>query len=309
MNAEIILVMVVLSLLLQAAAAILSLLLIPATGKKAAWTCVSIALLLMAVRRLYSLQRASVQGLELSVPFEFIGLALSLLMLLGVWGIRKIIRSQIDAEQHARTLAKQRETLLREVHHRVKNNMNTIRILLGIRAGKLPAGDAATALHAAEGQVESMMILYDRLYRSPTVTHVNAADYIRSLVKEICLSMQGACSPSLDIEVEEDVEETELEAAESFFLGILLNEIVTNAIKYAFPGTENPQLRIRLAVHGEELRITVRDNGRGFPDGFDWRQSTGFGMTLIQAMADQLKDSISVDSDSGVCWSIAYRRS
>lgn len=305
MVSQLVVVLVVLSLVVQGAAAFLALRLIPVTGKKLAWSCISAALVLMAVRRLYSLRSAVIRGLDLSISFELLGFVLSFLMLVGLWGIRAIIMSQIDAEHHARELAHQRETLLREVHHRIKNNMNTVRILLGIRGSNLPDGEAATALHAAESQVESMMVLYDRLYRSPNVTHVDARDYLSALVEEICDTMEGACTAALSVECDA----VELHAGESFFLGILVNEVVANAAKYAFPRVEKPELRLHLEAAGkEEIRLTIRDNGPGFLDGFDWRRSTGFGMTLIQAMADQLKGSISVDGTDGVTWSIVYPR-
>lgn len=297
-----IVVMVVFSLGFQMAAAGLALRLIPATGKKVSWSCVAGALALMAVRRLYSLRAAVIGGAELSVPFEFTGLLLSFLMLLGLWGIRTIIMSHIDAQHHARALAQQRETLLREVHHRIKNNMNTLRILLGFRAEKLPDGEAATALRTAEAQVESMMILYDKLYRSESVTHVRARDYLETLIREICATTQDTRAPRLEIECDD----TELPAADSFYLGILLNEIIANAAKYAFPAVDDPQLRIAMTRRDGQIRITIHDNGPGLPEGFDWRRSPGFGMTLIQTLADQLKAQITVENQQGLLWSITY---
>lgn len=187
------------------------------------------------------------------------------------------------------------EILLKEVHHRIKNNMNTIIGLLSLQSETVSDAPAVNALKDAESRVRSMMILYDRLYRSELYTEMPAPEYLEPLAREILDGFPGGRDVTLHTGIDNFIMNPET----LFYTGIIINELLTNIMKHAFRNIS--EKIINLSVKNDKNRITlaVEDNGCGFPAGFDIMKTTGFGLQLVVMLSEQLGGKISTENPAG----------
>jgi len=202
---------------------------------------------------------------------------------------REITRRKM-AEDRVRALLEEKELILREVHHRIKNNMAVMMGLLSLQANLSPQPAVAEALEKASGRLRSMALLYEHLYQSQDHGALSLAEYLPSLAREIVAALPSA----FPIDLVMEVDEARLDAKRLSSLGIIVNELVTNAVKYAFAGRAAGRLDLVARVRDGRLKLEVRDDGIGLPTGFDPEATTGFGLRLIDSLAKQLDGSFSI---------------
>lgn len=198
-------------------------------------------------------------------------------------------------EKKIKSLLAEKEIILKEVHHRIKNNMNTIKSLLFLQAETLKDPSAIAALQDAESRVESMMVLYDKLYRSPDVRELPVKDYLPELVNEII----GNFPNKRIVKIESNIEDFILSAEILFPLGILINELLTNIMKYAFIGRESGIIYISAVVKDNLAKLVIQDNGIGIPESVSFENSKGFGLELIGLLVQQLNGRIRIERGEG----------
>ena len=180
--------------------------------------------------------------------------------------------------------------LLREVHHRIKNNMATVKGILSLQAENVPDDSAKEVLLNADERLTSMMLLYDKLYRSNISETVSIKDYLNVLLDEIISTYQK------NVHVAVEVENATIPVSIAAPLGIIVNELVSNAMKYAFEGTGDHVLEVAVARAGGRLNLTVQDNGKGF----DVKKNPyGFGMELVNLLADQIGGTFTIERNNG----------
>jgi PAS domain S-box-containing protein len=207
------------------------------------------------------------------------------------------------AEERVRNLLQEKEILLKEVHHRIRNNMASLASLLSLQADS--AGDAkiGEALHAARGRVQSMQVLYDKLYLHGNCRFVLAREYFADLISDI----KSALCASSDIALELRVDDVLLDAEYLFSLGILANELITNALKHAFPQGRAGTIRVDFSAGpGAECVLSVADNGIGLPENARAGNSSGLGLALIDALTEQLHGSIEIVRKAGTNFRIRF---
>lgn len=202
---------------------------------------------------------------------------------------------QKAAEERADQLLHEKELILREVHHRIKNNMNAVISLLDLKAESSGSAEARAALREAVSQVEGMGFLYERLYRSQLEGEIELSQYLPGLASE-ALSV-FADAPQIRLTTEAD--STRLDADRLSTLGIILNELITNSVKYAFRDISFPAIAISAAGGEGRLRLSYEDNGHGLPPSFVVDESPGFGMKLIDGLARQLGGWIRTEPHRG----------
>lgn len=198
---------------------------------------------------------------------------------------RRLAADRIEA------LLAEKELILREVHHRIKNNMSTVSGLLTLQAATLSDPAAVAALEDAKGRVLSMMILYDRLYLSADWGVVSLADYLPKLVDQVLGNFPNASTAVWKTEAESLV----LDAGGLSSLGIIVNELLTNVMKYA--NARNILVTARRV--GDRVQVSVSDDGRGLPAGFDPAQSTGFGLSLVAMLTKSLRGTLAIEGPPG----------
>ncbi len=195
-------------------------------------------------------------------------------------------------EERIRALLQEKEVLLREVHHRVKNNMNAAMGLLTLQAQTAAGAEAGAALREARGRLQAMAVLYDKLYRSENLRAVDVGEYLPPLVAEI---VRVFPSPAR-IDAETRVEPFTLGVEVLSPLGIIVNELLTNAIKHAFPGRGSGRILVTAARRGGSAVITVEDDGVGMPAA---PSADGFGTQLTEMLAKQIGGALRREAGAG----------
>jgi len=185
--------------------------------------------------------------------------------------------------------------LLRELHHRAKNNLQLVSSLLNAQANQLKDPEAADAVKEGQARVEAMALIHRDLYKRENVTKVNLKTYLGNMVNNLMSSYNF--SPS-SITLVMDVAEIEMEADLAIPIGLIANELISNSFKHAFTNQQYPELVIEAGEMTEdELHLLVRDNGRGIKSGASKEES--FGVTMIHSLVKQLQGSISFENSNG----------
>ncbi len=209
--------------------------------------------------------------------------------------VKEDITERKASEDKIQNLLVEKELILKEVHHRIKNNMNTIKGLLYLQAVEMKDASAAGALHDAENRVQSMMILYDKLYSSHNYQEMSVKSYLGPLVDEILLNFANHSI----VTVEKDIANFILEANILFPLGIIINELLTNIMKYAFTGRDSGVITVNAVKNENLVVISLSDNGNGIPESISFESSTGFGLNLVGMLTTQIGGSIRIERGDG----------
>lgn len=207
-----------------------------------------------------------------------------------------------ENENEINELLQQKKILLLEVHHRIKNNMNTIMSLLHLQSKTLKDPSAVTALLDARSRVQSMMVLYDTLYRKNSTGEISLKDYLSSLVDKIIVNFPN----SAIVRTEKHIGDYILDHKVLSPLGIIINEVITNAMKYAFAGRNDGLLTISASVTESRAEIIIGDNGIGIPEAINFDTSSGFGLKLIGLMARQINGTAKIVRETGTRFVIEF---
>lgn len=194
----------------------------------------------------------------------------------------------------------EKDLILKEVHHRIKNNMNTVQAFLMLQASSAGESVAAAALEEAAARVRSMGVLYDQLYQSGDYESLSLKDYLPALAKDIVGNFPNRDSVELRIEVED----FRFGPAVLQPLGIIVNELLTNAMKYAFTGRTAGSIDLSIRREGSKVRLDLRDDGVGIPEGVE--ASSGFGLMLVDSLARQLNGDLSIAGNAGTEVSLVF---
>ncbi|TVQ27921.1 MAG: hypothetical protein EA382_02755 [Spirochaetaceae bacterium] len=205
-----------------------------------------------------------------------------------------ISEHRIAEHEAARRLA-DKETLLKEVHHRVRNNTSSIVGLLSIQAQSIASSEARTVLQGAIGRLESMTVLYDKLLASEQYGESSVKGYLEDLADRVVTLFPAGSNTTLDMRVAD----FDLKSDTLFLLGLITNELLTNVMKYAFDCDTGGVIILSLEKSANQLTLTVQDNGVGLPPGFDLESTQGFGLTLVNMLARQLGGSFSISTQNG----------
>ena len=198
----------------------------------------------------------------------------------------------------------EKEMLLREVHHRIKNNMSSIEALLRMQADLIDNSDAVAALDDAASRLQSMMVLYDKLYRQGTVESMSVAEYLPALLKEILEVFPGGKKVQLHIEIDDIL----FDAQELSSLGILTNELVTNSLKHGFLDQAEGHISIVLRRQAEQqLEFVYRDDGVGIPESVIKGKTEGLGFMLIRSMVDQFHGALEMSGEKGTVVRVLFQ--
>ena len=211
-----------------------------------------------------------------------------------------IERKQADAEIK-RQLA-EKETLLKEVHHRIKNNIASIAGLLSLHAQSIANPEAAVVLQAAIGRVNSMRLLYDKLLFSEDYKDISVKNYLEDLIDTIIAIFPDNAKVKLD----KRIADFHLDPKQLFPLGIIINEILTNKMKYAFIDKDTGLIKISLTNADNHVTLTIQDNGNELPAGFDVNESKGFGLMLVKMLSQQLGGSFAMGNHASTRCTVEF---
>jgi PAS domain S-box-containing protein len=211
-----------------------------------------------------------------------------------VWSFRDITHHK-QVEEEIKQQLSEKEILLKEVHHRIKNNISSIESLLSLQAKTVKNPDARSALEASIGRVKSMGVLYEKLLNSIEYKNTSAKKYIESLI-DIVLEL----FPDKEkITVQKKIDDVILETKKMFPLGIIINELLTNTFKYAFRDNKSGVINISLTQTAKNITLIIQDNGTGFPESFNFNKSKGFGLMLVNIMSKQIGGNLFIENKNG----------
>jgi PAS domain S-box-containing protein len=199
------------------------------------------------------------------------------------------------AEDEVKSLLAEKELILKEVHHRIKNNLGTVKSLLALQAGMLPDAAAVAAFHDTEFRVQSMMILYERLYQSSNFRDICMRDYLPALIDQIVDNFPNRAG----VRVEKDIGEFVLDAKRLLPFGIIINELLTNCMKYAFPDRNDGVIYVSARLSDNRVTAIVQDNGLRIPEESEIEKPSGLGLMLVRELTLQLEGAIRVERENG----------
>jgi len=210
-------------------------------------------------------------------------------------------------ELRARTSAlaaalREREVLLSEIHHRVKNNLQLVSSMLALQS-RIVGAEAQHALAEGQRRIDSIALVHEQLYGSRNLSAVNLARYAETLIPELCRASGVAERVNIALELDD----VELNPERAIPCGLVVGELVTNALKHAFPGDRRGTLQVRLErLPADRLQLTVRDDGVGLTQEWGGRQKS-LGLDLVSIFAKQLEATVEVEREGGTCFRLIFQ--
>ena len=226
-----------------------------------------------------------------------IGILMFLLLLLSY----QAISSNVAKNKLLQKQNEEKEFLLKEIHHRVKNNLEMVSSLLALQSAKIKDNYVLDAMAESQHRVQSIGMIHQKLYTGTNLATIEMKDYFKNLTDYIVDIFGMRQQVNIDIAMEEH----ELDVDMATPIGLIVNELVTNSLKYAFPNKRTGSIRVSLANTGDKLQLVVIDDGIGFDHG-DKIQGTGFGSQLVELLTKQLDGKIVLNTNQGTSVSIQF---
>lgn len=217
----------------------------------------------------------------------------------------QIIEERLSEQEVAKKTIKQtiaeKDVLLTELHHRVKNNLAVIAGLFSLKIDSIKNPEAREVLIESRNRVRSMALIHNRLYKNSNFANVDFEQYINELLNEIKLSYPNI---SQSIAINKHISNITLNVNTAIPCGLILNELLSNCYKHAFTGRDNGAIFISFILNGENIELMVKDNGVGLPKDFDSKES--LGITVIQSLCEQLEGTCEYSEYEGTCFKLTF---
>jgi PAS domain S-box-containing protein len=215
----------------------------------------------------------------------------------GFLGVVADITERKIAEHKIAESLREKEALLREIHHRVKNNMQVISSLLQLQVGYIEDLEAQEIFRDCQNRIRTMALIHEKLYRSEGMARIDFKDYLESLISMLLRSQSGKM---MSLRHELRIERIMLDVDTAIPLGLIANELISNCLKHAFSRESIAVVQVVFQTVGDrQFEFVVHDNGRGLPDGFDPDKTSSLGMRLVKVLSEQIKGSARFESDGG----------
>jgi two-component sensor histidine kinase len=217
----------------------------------------------------------------------------------------RLLQEHRQAEQRLRDSLREKDILIKEVHHRVKNNLQVIVSLLRLQSTRIEHPAAKAALQDMQDRVRSMALLHETLYRSANLAEVDMANYFRDLCSQLCQSLE---THSGAVRVQVDVAPLGVEVGQAIPCGLIVNELVSNCLKHGFPDGRSGLIHVELQEvdGGPAVRLRVADDGIGLPAGFDPTQTHTLGLKLVTGLVNQLEGRLTIGPGPGSEFQVVF---
>lgn len=238
---------------------------------------------------------------------------------IGVFAAARDITEIKEAERNIKASLKEKEVLLREIHHRVKNNLQIISSLLSLQSSYINDDEALNIFTESQNRVKSMAMIHEKLYKSDCLMKINFGDYVDDLTESLFYNYK--ISPNM-IKMHKKIDNIFFDVNTSIPCGLIINELVTNCLKHAFPWFKTSKslkessqdlefgkykVDIELKPDGENYILTIADNGVGFPDDIDFKETDSLGLQLVNNLVEQLDGTITLDRNDGTKFIIVFK--
>jgi two-component sensor histidine kinase len=232
------------------------------------------------------------QSQQTQLIWAILGITILVISLIGGYYLyQKLNQNKLKVDEQSQQLT----TLMKELHHRVKNNLAIVSSLLSMQSNRLEDKNAAKAVKEGQMRVQAMSLIHQRLYKTDDVSTVNIKDYFTELAESL---MQAYGYSSDDFELTIEVKNPALDVDLAIPLGLIVNELITNSFKYAYEGIERPSLDISLK-NDKDITLKIQDNGIGIDEKLVSQKSNSFGQKLIKGLSKQLKGTYKFENNHG----------
>lgn len=217
---------------------------------------------------------------------------------------QKEINLRKKAEKELKNALNEKEIMVKEIHHRVKNNLSVISSLLNLQSRYIKDKEALGIFKESQNRAKSMALIHEHLYQSSDLKRIHFGEYINKLSISL---FHTYVMDSSRIKLNIDVEDIMLDINIAIPLGLILNELVTNTMKHAFPDNREGEINVKLHSQNNEFTLTVSDNGVGLPEGLDYKNTDSLGLRLVNSLTDQIKGNIELDRTGGTTFKIKFK--
>ncbi|MEG4055225.1 MULTISPECIES: PAS domain S-box protein [unclassified Microcoleus] len=220
-------------------------------------------------------------------------------------GIGEDISDRKLTEARIQAALREKEVLIKEIHHRVKNNMQVISSLLQLQAQYIEDESTLALFEESQTRIHSMALIHEQLYQSEHLDRIDLPPYVENLVANLYQSF-GCGNTAIQFNLNLDPIYLNIETA--IPCGLIINELVSNSLKYAFSQSLTGEINIKFnELSSQQLQLIIQDNGSGFPAGFDVDNTETLGLRLVRMLSCQLEASIAIDSQCGTCYTLIFK--
>ena len=223
-----------------------------------------------------------------------------------VYGSVQDITNRKITEKKLKESIKEKEMLLKEIHHRVKNNLMIISSLLNLQSRYIKDEASKDIFKESQNRARSMALIHERLYQATDLKRIDFGDYIRTLSNELFRIYAGGFGL---IELKINVEDIFLDINTAIPLGLIVNELITNSLTHAFPEGKRGKINVNFHPKDDHYEFTVNDNGIGFPKDIDFQNTDSLGLQIINSLTDQIDGKIKLDRTTGTEFKITFKDS
>lgn len=221
-----------------------------------------------------------------------------------VLSIARDIRERKKSEEALKQSVKEKEMLIKEIHHRVKNNLMVISSLLNLQSKYIKDKESLSIFKESQSRAQSMALIHERLYRSDDMKKINFGEYIETLSNDLYHTY--VLDPSR-IKLNLDVEDAKIDINTSVPLGLIVNELVSNCMKHAFPNGMGGEINISFKKIDDHFLLDVKDNGIGFPEDLDYENTDSLGLQLVRMLVGQIDGEIELKNENGTEFKITFK--
>jgi two-component sensor histidine kinase len=224
----------------------------------------------------------------------------------GVTVVIRDITERKEAEDRIKASLREKEVLLKEVHHRVKNNLQVISSLLDMQACSVQDRAAIAALEDSQYRVRTMAYVHERLYQSENLAEIDVTEYLESLVGHLMAAYKGGTH---QVAVNTSIAPIALDLDSAISLGLIANELVSNCLKYAFPPEHTGLCEVDVSLDtrdGDRVTLLVSDNGVGLPPDLSIESAQSLGLRLVEMLTQQLRGTLELDRSEGTAFRLTF---
>jgi PAS domain S-box-containing protein len=223
---------------------------------------------------------------------------------LGSIHIAHDITKRKEMEEKLKKTLEEKNTLMREIYHRTKNNLMVISSLLNLQSRYIKDENTQSIFKESQNRAKSMAMIHEKLYKSEDLEHLNFSEYIINLSNDLYDTY------TLDknlIKLVLDIDDVTLNVEISIPLALIMNELLTNSLKHAFPNGKSGEIKVELKKYDEIIKLTVSDNGIGFPEDLDYNNTDTLGMLIVNSLTDQIDGELNLEKNNGTRFTLTFK--
>jgi len=223
---------------------------------------------------------------------------------IGTRGVNQDITELKNAEDSLNQSLKDKDMLIKEIHHRVKNNLMIISSLLNLQSNYLKDKESIEIFRESQNRAKSMALIHERLYQSEDLKSIGFKEYITTLANDL---YRNYVEDPERVELQLDISDLDIDIDHAIPLGLILNELITNSMKYGFPDDRSGKVFVKFCKEADEYVLRVGDDGIGFPSDVDFKNTNTLGMQLVNGLSQQVDGDLELNTDNGTEFIIRFK--